>query len=434
MTSASHTSGAVLRRLITALAISLGSSVLVPAALAAGHAMPAGIQAETIGVLPAEPVIRQTLLELPSLRSATMNIDLAKSGKNHLEASNYEWNVKLANNRRTDQTGARFAEQEFALEKQVRWFGKYEKDVAIGDKGIALSEAVYADQWHEAGRTLLKDWFDTLREIAARRSLERQLQLTASLSEIAKKRVKAGEAAQLEALLADTEYQRVNALLQQAQLREEQLRQLLRVSYPKLPEPDLQRLTIPHPVSHSAEQWIEKIMDDNHELELAETEAALYALQARRAASDKMPDPTIGIRAGRERDGQEKIIGISISIPLPGGARQAESSSAYLRQKMAEERVSQVRMKVRLAAQRAVTDHIRSYQIWNTTQQIQQQSQKQASTMMSAYQLGEATLTEALNTRRTALEAELSAESAQIDSVAAHARLQLDAHLMWALD
>ncbi|MFZ6774888.1 TolC family protein [Undibacterium sp. SXout7W] len=416
--------------LMTVLAMSLSSAMLTPVAMAAGST----IHAEVISALPAEAVVRQTLAELPPLRSAAMNIDLAKSGKSRLEASNYEWNVKLANNRRTDQLGGRFAEQEFALEKQVRWFGKYEKDVAIGDKGVVLSEAMYADQWHEAGRTLLKDWFDTLREMAGRRSLERQQQLASGLSDIAKKRVKAGEAAQLDALLADTEYQRVTALLQQAQLREEQLRQMLRVTYPKLPEPDLQRLGVPQPASHSVEEWIDKIMDDNHELELAETEAALFALQARRAASDKMPDPTIGIRAGRERDGQEKIVGISISIPLPGGGRQAESSSAYLRQKMAEERLGQVRMKVRLAAQRAVTDNIRTYQIWSTTQQIQQQSNRQASTMMSAYQLGEATLTDALNTRRMALEAELSAESAQIDSLAAQARLQLDAHLMWALD
>jgi outer membrane protein TolC len=54
--------------------------------------------------------------------------------------------------------------------------------------------------------------------------------------------------------------------------------------------------------------------------------------------------------------------------------------------------------------------------------------------MMSAYELGEVSLVEALNTRRQALDAVLLAESAQIDALAAHARLLLDAHLLWSAD
>ena len=54
--------------------------------------------------------------------------------------------------------------------------------------------------------------------------------------------------------------------------------------------------------------------------------------------------------------------------------------------------------------------------------------------MMSAYELGEVTLAEALNTRRQAHDAALLAESAQVDALAAHARLLLDAHLLWSVD
>jgi cobalt-zinc-cadmium efflux system outer membrane protein len=53
---------------------------------------------------------------------------------------------------------------------------------------------------------------------------------------------------------------------------------------------------------------------------------------------------------------------------------------------------------------------------------------------MSAYRLGEATLSDALTTRRLALDAALAAESAQIDALAANARLHLDAHMIWAFD
>jgi hypothetical protein len=85
-------------------------------------------------------------------------------------------------------------------------------------------------------------------------------------------------------------------------------------------------------------------------------------------------------------------------------------------------------------AARVISDGERSHAIWQTMQQIRLQSAQQATTMMSAYRLGEATLSDALNTRRLALDAALAAESAQIDALAAHARLHLDAHMIWAFD
>ena len=53
---------------------------------------------------------------------------------------------------------------------------------------------------------------------------------------------------------------------------------------------------------------------------------------------------------------------------------------------------------------------------------------------MTTYELAEVSLAEALNTRRQAHDAALLARSAQIDALAAHARLLLDAHLLWSLD
>ena len=413
------------------------ASCLTPAAIAQHASQPVANTPEVmqaLSVLPPEPRVRLTLENLPQLRSSAINIDLAKSGKSRLQAGQYEWTVRAANNRRTDQNGDRFNEQELALERPVRWFGKAGKDLAIGEKGVLLAHATHADNWHEASRSLMKDWFDTLRETASIRRLNEQLTVAEQLRGIAEKRVKAGDAAQLELLQADTETRRVSVLLQQAQLREEQMRQMLETNYPGLPLPQLEQLPLPSLSAESAAFWQDKIMDDNHELELAQAEADLFTLQAARIASEQMPDPTIGLRAGRERNGQERLIGISISMPLPGGARWIETSSAHLKARMAAERVTQARLKVSSAAQRVITDSKRSHTIWQTMQQMQQQSQTQASKMMSAYKLGEATLSDTLATRRQALDASLAAESAQIDALQALARLQLDAHLIWSID
>ncbi|MFN7835141.1 MAG: TolC family protein [Burkholderiaceae bacterium] len=93
------------------------------------------------------------------------------------------------------------------------------------------------------------------------------------------------------------------------------------------------------------------------------------------------------------------MYGVILAVPLPGPARAAEADGAALRADMAAERLAQVTIKVSAAARRVITEASRSLDIWQTMQRVAQQSQQQADSMMLAYQLGEATLTEALNTR-----------------------------------
>ena len=395
-------------------------------------------QENAFTVLPSEAVVRKVFENLPQLRSAKMGLDLAGNQQKRLEAGHYEWTARVGLNRRSDQLGERYQEQEFNLERPVRWFGKAEKDKALGAKGIEVAQSGYADVWHETSRSLMREWFDAVKESAAVKLLRQQVELTEQLQAIAEKRVKAGDAARYEQLSAQTELQRVRSLLQQAEQREELALQILRSNYPglPLPEPMNEAKPLPQPQLNtaSAEVWMHKIMDDNHELELAQAEAAYMSLQAARVESDRMPDPTVGIRSSRERNGQEKIFGFSISMPFPGEARSLERGSAQLRAKMANEKLQQVQMKVTLAAQKAIADNQRHYANWQTLQSLRQQSLEQAQLMQTAYKLGELAIGDAINARKTALDAAMAADAAQIDALASYARLHLDAHLIWALD
>lgn len=401
---------------------------------AAAYASEQPAAGAALSVLPPDAVVRQTLASLPQLRASTLNIDLAASGRTRLQAGPHEWSVRAGLYRRTDEAGDRYNEQEVIVERPLRWFGKAGKDAAIGDKGVSMARAAYEDAWHEAGRGLMKDWFDALREQAATVRLAEQHALANRLRGIAEKRFDAGDAARLDVLQADTESRRVAALAQQARLRADQALQLLASTYPGLPPPGPAVLPAPPAPGESPAFWFDKITHDNHELTLAQAEADLALLQAGRAASERMPDPTVGVRVARERSGRENIYGVVVALPLPGAARSAEASGAALKAGMASQRMAQTRVRVELAARRLIMEADRSYEIWQTMQRIAEQSQRQAATMMSAYELGEVSLTDALNTRRQAHDAALSAESAQIDALASHARLLLDAHLLWSID
>ena len=401
-------------------------------------ALPVLANDDPLSILPPDAMVRKTFEKIPQLRAGNMGINLAGSQKSRLEAGHYEWTARVGISRRTDQFGERFREQEFALERPIRWFGKADKDRAIGDKGIEIAKASYADQWHETSRALLKDWFEVIRENFTQQQLRQQLEIAEQLNAIASKRVKAGDAAKFEQLFAETELQRVRALLQQTEQRVELAIQALQANYPGLSVPLTSSL--PQPINlneqdaKSTEDWLDKIMEDNHELELAQAEAEYVGLQAARIDQDKMPDPSLGIRSSRERDGQERVLGFTISMPFPGAARSSERSAASTKAQIANEKLQQVQTKVKLMARQAITDSQRTYTTWKTLESLRQQSLQQANLMQTAYRLGEVGITDALNTRKMALDAAIAADTAQIDALAAYARLHLDAHLIWALD
>ncbi len=384
--------------------------------------------------LPPEAEVRRVLASLPALRQGILNTQLAGAERDKLAAGPYEWTVRAGASRRTAPGAQRYLEQEVALERPLRWFGKASLDQALGEQGLAVARALHGDAWHEAGRALLRDWFDALRDLAGVARLEEQLAVTQRLQSIAARRVQAGDGAALDLLQAETEQRRVLALLQQARQRSEQSLTLLAISYPGLPRPQADSLPLPQAGSEDASSWAERIVHDNHELQLAQAEADLYAMRASRLASDAMPDPTLALRAARERDGQERVFGVSLSFPLPGAGRAADRSAAAIKASMARERVAQTQLRVALAARRAASDSVHSHAIWTTLQEVQQQTIHQAELMQRAYQAGECTLAVALAGRRQALDAALTAQTAQIEALAAQARLQLDAHAIWSID
>lgn len=417
---------AVLAPLVLSCALSCASARAAPAALP-----PAG---DVLYALPPEPAVRRVLQALPQLRIGGINTQLAAAERDRLAAGAHEWIVRGGLARRNVAGAGRYREEELGLERTVRWFGKAAQDRAIGDKGIALAESQRADAWHEAGRTLMQDWYAALSARAAVERLGEQHRLVQRLKEVAERRVQAGDGPALDVMQADTELRRSAALLEQARLDVTQATTLLATAYAGLPEPQVAALPLPQPAHDAGPEDVARLLDDNHELELAAVASDWEGLRARRAASERMPDPTVGVRVARERAGEERLVGVTLSIPLPGSLRSAEATAATLRAGMARERERQTRLRVEVDARQVLAEQAHRYRLWTELRDAADQSARQAELMERAYQAGETTLAEALLTRRQALDAALSAQTAQIAALAAAARVQLDAHALWRLD
>ena len=418
-----------------------------------------------LGLPPVAPT-REVIGALPALQAAKAGIDLAQARAQRLQAGVHEWALKAGVQQRSETAGDRYVETDLALERGVRLGQKAQTDQALGAMGVNVGQNAYADLWHETVRTLVQAWFEARRQRATVEVLTRQNALAQSQLRVAQRRVRAGEAARLDEMMAQAEAQRAAGALAQALGRLEVMRQELRLRYPGLaldalapsaaaqsPDafaPNAATHAVPNagatndtapgadagvPAMPETEAvWLQRIVTDNHEMELAQAEAQQARLFAQRAQLDTRADPLVGVRAARERGGSENIVGLYFTVPLTGALRQADARAAQAQADAAEQRLAQTKQRVEAAAQRAVLQASHTRQAWERQHQVAQAMARVAQLSAKAYALGEVSLTESLQAQRQALEAGLAAQSARWEALEALTRLLVDAHQLWSAD
>lgn len=380
---------------------------------------------------------REVIVTLPQVQAARAGKDLALARQQGLQSGTYEWTLRAGVQQRSETAGPNYIENDVALERAIRWGGKAQADRDLGEAGVSASQSGYADTWHEAVRGLLQGWYDWQRARSAARVQGEQTALAQQQLDVATRRVKAGDVPRLDELMAQAERDRMQAQQQQALGQEAQLRTELQKRFPGLAlEAAAPGETVPEALQLPGEpaQWVQRILDDNHEIELAEAEVRMARLKSERASMDTRPDPLVGVRAARERGGAENIVGAYVAIPLTGNFRASEEKAALAQLAAAEQRLLQTRQRVEAGAQRVVLRATHALAAWQRLAAVDQAMARVAQLGMKAYSLGEMTLTEALQSRRTALDAALAAEAARWDALEAVSRVLVDAHRLWAAE
>lgn len=411
------------------------------AVLAGVWAWTAAAQAATPGAdlwLPPEPQVRAVLSQLPPVRAAEAGVALAQARSARQQAGPHEWVAKAGSQRRSERAGSRFLDSELGLETGLRWPAKVALDQRLGQATEQAGALAQDEAWHEAARGLLADWFDTLRELRTAQLLHAQQALLARSLAATQRRVELGEAAVLELLATQAEQARLQAQARRAEAQASVQRQALLRRYPGLQDPALRlpAADAPWPVgelpsSAPAAGWVARIVDDNHTLQLARAQAAQARLQAERVQLDQRPDPTVGVRAARERSGQEQVWGVYLSVPLGGAARQAEARMALAQAEVAAQELEHTRQRVEAEAWRVASEAAQAVAVLAQQRQALAAIDRSEALQARAYALGESPLGDWLLARRTALEARLAADTAALDALQAQARLALDAHELW---
>jgi outer membrane protein TolC len=130
----------------------------------------------------------------------------------------------------------------------------------------------------------------------------------------------------------------------------------------------------------------------------------------------------------------ERVVGLQLTIPLPGSARSAAIRGGVAEADAAHAREAQVRARVEAEAQMVLQRARSTLTQWQRLADVALRMEDNAHLLDKAWRLGEGQFADLQTARRQSIEARLAATQAQLDANEARYRLLLDAHLLWDLD
>lgn len=378
-----------------------------------------------------EAVLRQHI----NVLTATTGVRVEQAQQRKWNSGNYEFNVRAGGaQRNVSSTGQVLREWDVAIERPLRLFNKVSLDSDIGAEGVSRAEYALGDARHEAARTLLHLWFNWQREQAQVQQWQQQVEILKQQAGMTEKRLLAGDAPKMELNQAQAAAAQAGVSLQQASMRAQLAASELTRSFPELALPAQTPLVLPQPIEHELGYWQQQVFADNHELAMVQSESRIQQLLAQRNSADRAPDPTIGLRYSNEKEGEEKVTGIYVSVPISFGLRGANSDVARYQAEIAHNRESATRRRLEGDVYAAYTQAANNYRIWQQAQDAARSMRENADLVARAYSLGESSLSDTLSARRLALESGLGATMAQLDANESRYRLLLDAHQLWPMD
>lgn len=394
----------------------------------------------------AQPVSAPTELPAAELASAWMDSDLrVQQARSNLVAAGHagaaiaaspnEWVGRAqAQRRRYRDEGVNSNEWSVSLERTIRINGKAGLDVELGRAGEEVALAQYAEARHESARALATLWIDVIAAAQQQRVMADQVRFAEVGTGAVEKRKRAGDASELElnAAKADLGEMRRQASIADGQYAKARAQLLGR--FPKAQLPTSPELPEPSSPAWPLERWQEQILAQSDVVRLADAELRKAQLSARRASADRVPDPTFGVYTSSEARSNERIVGISLSIPISGSYRKHVELQAL--QDAETSRVSGDRERQAIATEvtQLYLDASAGVNRWRLAQDAANLTRDSARRTLRGYELGEVELASLLAARRASLDAERGALDARSDALRANHRLLLDAHLIWGLD
>ncbi|WP_326519591.1 TolC family protein [Acinetobacter sp. CAAS 2-6] len=387
--------------------------------------------------LPKTIEVETSLKQHPFILTALSEKDYATAYHQQLKIGEHPWTFKTGMQlRRSDvgntESSSNSYEPNIGIEKQLRLPNKVRLDRDIGERALTIADLKYGDAWHEASKELLSNWFAYLRTLTRVSRTQEHLDILQNQLNVLDKRVQAGDAARLEFMLLNNELLQLKEELVQLQTELKQSKQsLARYFQGAIPSHFSTQNIQPQPIPYRYQEWIETVLKENHELELAQKQAQQQHTLAQRQFANKIPNPTIGLGYSREQSGDENLISFSVSIPLAGSQVRAATNMAQAEARKADIEVEKIKSRLENDT-KIIYSYLQDAQARiSQSQQITAALASQDQMMNKAYKLGEITLNEWLLHSRQWIDGKTRLDQAKIDYAQNYALLLLNSHLLW---
>ena len=368
----------------------------------------------------------------PSVVEARSALAAAGHAGNALAAGPHEWTAKAGTQRRSYRDGGNSQEWSTQLERAIRIGGKAELDRQLGDAGQEIARARVGEARQEAARMLADLWLAWLAAGRAQELFKQQLSFAEANLRAVESRKRAGDASALDVSIAQTDLADVQRQASLAASNVAKARAKLRVRFPEAPL-DAKPLADPVDPAQTESQWRERIVAEADPLKIAEGQLRKAELTASRANADRIPDPTVGVYMASEAFRNERVVGVSISIPLSGTYREERMRQSLREVEVARAALDRERRVIDSQVAETYADAVGSTERWRLAENGAAAAGDSARLMQRAYTLGEADLQALLLARRQSLEASRAALEARADALRSNYRLLIDAHLIWDL-
>ena len=386
------------------------------------------------GGLPALTSVDRTLDGVPSVIAAAARLDAAKAHARQLAVGPYEITAEANYDRRwLRSTDDSVNELNLIANRAIRLPGKAALDRAAGRYEVIAAANNYADARHQVALALASAWFDLVSASERASLLQRTVNEEQQLFRAVSLRVAYKDAAKLDVDRAQLELDLAQAQLASAQTDLARAQSVLSATFPTLVAEIVPPTTILlQPDAATLQAWRDRILLDSHELRAAQAEYDRQNTLARRASLDRVADPTLGARAFTEQGGDEKGVGLQLSIPLGGRYRAAKAQQASADAREAAANLATVHRMVQVTADADLADARGQLAAYAIATRAVDAARTASGRLEAGYRLGGVDLTDLLYARRQLRDAEVTEADFRAKAARAVTKLRIDAHILWA--
>jgi|GEM_PF-185957 len=384
--------------------------------------------------LPALASVDATLDRVPSVIAAAARLDSARAHARQLAVGPYEVTGEVTYDRRSIRSTNRGVnEVNLIANRAFRLPGKAALDRSAGRYEVIAAQNNYADARHQVALALASAWFDLVaaneRATLLQRTVDEQRRLFAAVG----LRVGYKDAARLDADRAQLELDLAQAQLASALSDLARARSILSGTYPTLVDQVVPPTTVLlQPDTATLQAWRDRILLDSHELRAAQAEYDRQNALARRASLDRFADPTIGARAFTEQGGDEKGVGVQLSVPFGGRYRAAKTQQAEADAREAAANLATVHRQVQVTADADLADARGQLAAYAIASRAVGAARTASARLEQGYRLGGVDLADLLYARRQQRDAEITEADFRAKAARAVTKLRIDSHILWA--